>query len=303
MAGYARRRGHLWRVGTWEAGPDLGGLVAGFAEDGRMVAVDNLAGSVLLLDPDTGREYVRLEHPQGFGADRYLFTRDGRELLAVGTARPSGFAWSLDRIREELSARGLDWELPPLSSTQRVRPAGPVAVGPVAVQLRMDNARAQSREELARAHIERCRVRLDANPDDAQACNELAWELLIAPMPMQDAGEAVRLAAHALSIRPADANYRNTLGAAYYRAGQFRKAVECLTPNLAMQSDLGLPFDLYFLAMSHHELGEHDRAEEVITWANRWSEKLTESQGLTAVLRQQLVEIRQEADKLLHPPN
>ena len=287
---------HLWKVGTWDPGPDLGGLVAGFSEDGRMVAVDNLAGSVLLLDPDTGREYVRLEHPKGFGADRYLFTSDGRELLAVSTARPSGFAWSLDRIREELASRGLDWTLPPLPRSEQPRTQGPIEV-----QLRTGNDQAQSREELARAHIARCRARLEANPDDASTCNELAWELLIAPGALQDANEAVRLASHALSIRPTDANCRNTLGAAYYRTGKFREAVECLTPNLTTQNDLGLPFDLYFLAMSHHELGQHERAEELITWANRWSEKLTESQGMTSLLRQQLTEIRQEAERLVHP--
>ncbi len=78
---------HLWKVGTWEPGPDLGGLVAGFSEMDGWWLDDNLAGSVLLLDPDTGREYVRLEHPKGFGADRYLFTSDGSELIAVGNPR------------------------------------------------------------------------------------------------------------------------------------------------------------------------------------------------------------------------
>ncbi len=112
---------HLWKVGTWEAGPDLGGLVAGFSEDGRLVAVDDLSGSVHLLDPDTAREYVRLEHPLGYGADRYFFTPDGTELVAVGTARPSGFAWSLQRIREQLAARGLDWDLPPFRPASTAR--------------------------------------------------------------------------------------------------------------------------------------------------------------------------------------
>ncbi len=79
MAGDASGARHLWKVGTWEPGPDLGGLIAGFSEDGRLVAVDDLVGSVHLLDPDTGREYVRLEHPQGFVRRALLvYTRRSR---------------------------------------------------------------------------------------------------------------------------------------------------------------------------------------------------------------------------------
>ncbi len=63
---------------------------------------------------------------------------------------------------------------------------------------------------------------------------------------------------------------------------------------------LACPSIYNFLAMSHYELGQRERAEEVIAWAKRWSEKLTESQGMTAMLRQQLTEIQQEAESLMH---
>ena len=59
--------------------------------------------------------------------------------------------------------------------------------------------------------------------------------------------------------------YRNTLGVAYYRAGRYREAVEVLRPNLERQEDTGLAFDLYFLAMSHHRLGETARARDTTT--------------------------------------
>ena len=64
--------------------------------------------------------------------------------------------------------------------------------------------------------------------------------------------------------------YANTLGVAYYRAGRYREAVEILRPNLERQEDWGLAFDLYFLAMSHHQLGETARARDYYDWAVRW---------------------------------
>ncbi len=283
---------HLWKVGTWEPGPDLGGLIAGFSEDGRLVAVDDLVGSVHLLDPDTGREYVRLEHPQGFGAERYLFTPDGRELVAVATARPSGFAWSLDRIREALVSRGLDWDLPGYSSHSDT-------LQPVTVKLRADLVEGKSREQLSQEHIQRCRKRLEADPSDALTCNELAWELLIAPVSLRDSAEAVRLATRSLELKPGDMNFRNTLGVALYREARYREATECLAENLPSQADEGLPFDLYFLAMSHFQLGDERRAQEMLIWANRCQKKLAADKETNPVLLEQLSEIRREAEQLI----
>ena len=57
---------------------------------------------------------------------------------------------------------------------------------------------------------------------------------------------------------------------AYYRAGRYREAVEVLRPNLESQADKGLAFDLYFLAMSYHRLGETARARDYYDWAVRW---------------------------------
>ena len=69
--------------------------------------------------------------------------------------------------------------------------------------------------------------------------------------------------------------YRNTLGVAYYRAGRYREAVDVLRPNLESQDDRSLAFDLYFLAMSHHCLGEAARARDYFDWAVRWTGTLT----------------------------
>jgi hypothetical protein len=65
---------------------------------------------------------------------------------------------------------------------------------------------------------------------------------------------------------------RNTLGLAYYRAGRFREAVDTLKINLKDQVDWALPFDLYILAMSHHQLGESAQARQSLELATRWSD-------------------------------
>ena len=49
---------------------------------------------------------------------------------------------------------------------------------------------------------------------------------------------------------------RNTLGVAYYRVGRYREAADTLRDNLPHQNEKNLAVDLYFLAMSHHQLGE-----------------------------------------------
>ena len=89
---------------------------------------------------------------------------------------------------------------------------------------------------------------------------------------------------------------RNTLGLAYYRAGRFREAVETLEPNLKDQVDWALAYDLYFLAMSHRQLGETARAREFYDLAVRWSVAHHEALKLYAV---ELASIQAEAAELL----
>jgi serine/threonine protein kinase len=82
--------------------------------------------------------------------------------------------------------------------------------------------------------------------------------------PETDAAVA-RWAAAALLHVPARRDHVNTAGVALYRAGQLDQALQALTSShqvaLAAGSP-GLPEDLAFLAMTCHELGRHDEAED-----------------------------------------
>src|SRR6202011_369351 len=124
----------------------------------------------------------------------------------------------------------------------------------------------------------------------------LAWVYATAPEPLRDVKAALPLAEKAVRIMPNNAVYRNTLGMVHYRAGKYREAVDMLRPNLDKQDDKSLAFDLYFLALSHHRLGETARARDYYDWAVRWTQA---QPGLTAAQVEELATFRIEAEELL----
>ena len=65
--------------------------------------------------------------------------------------------------------------------------------------------------------------------------------------------------------------YWNTLGAAYYRAGDDAAAVAALDHATALGG--GTAFDDVFLAMAHARLGNHEQAEVQLTHANFGTER------------------------------
>jgi tetratricopeptide (TPR) repeat protein len=117
-----------------------------------------------------------------------------------------------------------------------------------------------------------------------------------APGALRDIKAAVPLAENAVRLDASNVHYRNTLGVAYYRAGRYREAVDILRANLDKRDDKGLAFDLYFLAMSHHGLGETARARDYMTWAVRW---MSFQSDLTATQIEELELFRAEAEELL----
>ena len=149
-------------------------------------------------------------------------------------------------------------------------------------------------EQKARQEIERRRREVEANPDQAGACNNLAWSYLTAPQALRDAEGALSLAQKAARLDPGNAVYRNTLGLAYYRAGRFREAVEVLRTDLESREERVLAYDLFFLAMCYHQLGETVRARDYYDWAVR-SAQLQQ----VPIHREELSAFRAEAQALL----
>jgi tetratricopeptide (TPR) repeat protein len=129
-------------------------------------------------------------------------------------------------------------------------------------------------------------------PKYAGAWNELAWLFATCPDPwFRDTGKAVRFAQKAVELAPAKGNYWNTLGVAHYRAGDWKLAVEALNKSMGLRKG-GDSADWFFLAMSHRQLGEKEKAHKWFDRGVQWMEK-------NAPQNEELRRFRGEAEQLL----
>jgi hypothetical protein len=265
-----------------------------FSPDGGLMALEMAPAVIHLKEVATGQTVAKLEDPHGDRATWLGFTPDGTQLVVVAGYACAIHMWDLRAIRERLKEMNLDWnwpEFPPAAT-------GALTTEPETIEVRSpDRVRPPlSIEQRARQEIERCRRQLEANPNSASACNELAWAYLTAPEALRDLDAALPLAETAARLAPENGDFRNTLGLAYYRAGRYRQAVEVLRPNLQRKEDTSLVLDLYFLAMSHHRLGEAERARDDYDWAVRW---IQVQRNLDPRALEELNAFRTEAETLL----
>jgi WD40 repeat protein/Tfp pilus assembly protein PilF len=141
----------------------------------------------------------------------------------------------------------------------------------------------------AAADLERS---LALKADDAAACNQLARLYARSLAPGSDLRRALAFAERAVRLAPQQADYRGTLGMAYYANGRYREAVAPLEECLKGPS-AGL--HLLYLAMCHHRLGEAAKAKECFDRALRWAEE----QKLVPQRSELFREYRAEAEKVL----
>jgi serine/threonine protein kinase/WD40 repeat protein len=266
-----------WDVGTWnevrryksgdvEFSPGIAGVV--FSPDSRLLAMRAEPNVIRLLESQTGREVGRLTGPTTSRYTPVCFSPDGTRLVAVNSGETAVFVWDLRRIRAQLKDLGLDWDWPEFpNDIPRERGAAPTKVE---VLLGEFQKPVMTAVERARQSIERLREVVRKDPDNAGACNDLAWFYATAPEPYRDVKAALPLAENAVRMGPKNPVYRNTMGVVYYRIGRYREAAELLSDNLRIQQDAGLPCDLYFLALSLHHLGEPARAKDYFDLAERW---------------------------------
>jgi tetratricopeptide (TPR) repeat protein len=97
---------------------------------------------------------------------------------------------------------------------------------------------------------------------DAAAQNDYAWELCNGAEPrLRRPGQALEHARRACELDGGNAWYRNTLGVACFRAGDFEQCVVELTAACSLPGGGGA-LDHFFLAMASHELGDTAAARE-----------------------------------------
>jgi WD40 repeat protein len=264
-----------------------------FSADGRLMALEMAPAVLHLKETATGRTVAKLEDPCGDRANWQGFTPDGTQLVVVANYASAIHLWDLRAIRTRLKAMNLDWDWPefPPAPTEKLA-AAPMTIKVLPGDLAKPTLK---RERKAQQAIERYRREVKANPNAAWACNDLAWAYLTAPEALRDVEAALPLAEKAVQLASRTAIYRNTLGVAYYRAGRYREAVEILRSNIEKQEDWALAYDLYFLAMSHHRLGETARAGDYYDWAVRW---VSMQRDLKPELREELTAFRGEAEEL-----
>jgi serine/threonine protein kinase/Flp pilus assembly protein TadD len=114
-------------------------------------------------------------------------------------------------------------------------------------------------------------IRLE--PDDPSPHNNLAWLLATCPdLKLRDSEEALRHAKKAVELAPGSGKNWNTLGAAQYRNGDWKAAIEALMKSAQLSGE-GSSFDFFFLAMAHWKLNEKERARAWYAQAVAWMDK------------------------------
>ncbi len=123
-------------------------------------------------------------------------------------------------------------------------------------------------------------------------CNELAWLWATAPDPRsRNPKQATVVARRATELAPGNPQFWTTLGAAHYRAGDGKAAIEALTKSMELRKR-GDGIAFFFLALSHQQLGEKETAR---TWYDKGVEWLEKYKPPT----EELQRFRAEAAELL----
>jgi Tfp pilus assembly protein PilF len=144
------------------------------------------------------------------------------------------------------------------------------------------------------------RKAVQITPDHAMAHNNLAWLLLTGPKELRDPTQALPEARKAVELERDQFTYHNTLGVALYRTGQFAEAVPVLERSLRESKGQSDAYDLFFLAMCHHRLGDAAKVRDCRERAANWLQK--HKGQLTASWIRELSEFQAEADVVLAQP-
>jgi serine/threonine protein kinase/Flp pilus assembly protein TadD len=131
-----------------------------------------------------------------------------------------------------------------------------------------------------------------SHPDTVMSLNALAWLLANSPDPkLRDPRRALELAKQAVELAPEDGDYWNTFGAAYYRVGDWKGAVQALAKSRELRKG-GDPTDWFFLAMAHCRLGDKNQGRQ---WYERAVQRMRKENPEDEELRR----FRTEAAELL----
>jgi tetratricopeptide (TPR) repeat protein len=256
-----------------------------FSPDGQRLASASEDQTVKIWDSATGKQLLALNRHAG----RMLsvaFSHDGRRLAS---ANDHGYIhlWETMSVSREVQHRRASNQIvADLFGQMPLR-------ADVLERLRTlpDMSPSQRQDGLAIAQT---------YPENPSKLNELAWQLVKLPGgEMSGYRKAVRYSEEACQLEPENGDFVNTLGVAFYRVGNYEKALDVLVRSnkLSALKQIGsIPADLAFLAMVHQQLGHAQEAEAKLTFLRermkdpRWA-KDAEAQGFL-----------REAEELLAKP-
>jgi WD40 repeat protein len=266
----------LWSVGSWQEELKINRASnIAFSPDSKLLAVDTGQGAIRLLEPETGREFACLEDPNQDRVVGLCFTPDGTQLIGCTKDSQSIHVWDLRAIRRQLADIGLDWEAPPFPPA-KLKADNPAHAAPLQVEVTHPEPAA-----------------------DPLALNNQAWRLVTGPEKARDPARALVLIQAAIARRPGDPLFLNTLGVVQYRNGQYREAAATLEKSLAAGRGQHDAFDLFFLAMCHHHLGDAVKARDCHDRAMKW---VQERKDLSPQHVEELKAFQAEAEALLKLP-
>jgi serine/threonine protein kinase/WD40 repeat protein/Tfp pilus assembly protein PilF len=305
----------LWAVESWEEGPKLGGTHlnawGAFTHDSKLLALGDRPGLVRLVAAASGAEIARLTAPEPIRLQPCCFTPDDTRLIAVGLETTSLYIFDLRAIRRGLAELGLDWDASPLPAATPSVEAISLAAAPLAIELDLadvqkwpqaDQLQQQAHQHLRKKELTKAlaalRQAVKTAPGFAPGHNNLAWLLATGPKELRDPQQALTEARKAVELCPDQAMYLNTLGVALYYTGRFADAIPILERSLREQGGQAEAFDLFFLAMCYHRLGEAAKAQDYLERGKQWFRKHKET--LPAGWGEEMTTFQAEAESVLH---
>ena len=168
---------------------------------------------------------------------------------------------------------------------------------PAEQNYRVQMARSQSGLAVALAQQGKHNEAVDIAADlDTHELNNLAWQIMASSEAHPQAIKfAVGLAQKAVARAPKAGHIVNTLGIAYYRAGDWKAAIDTLKQSDALYGGRLFSFNAFFIVMAHWQRGEKDQARKWYAPALIWMEK-------HAPKNEELIRFRAEAASLLGLP-
>jgi WD40 repeat protein len=244
-----------------------------WSPDGRLIAVGEALGTIGILKADTGAELANFRaHTPAVMA--LAWSPDGQRLASAAAAGDGEIkVWDTTSWNVVWSRRRLPTGLSFLAWS----PDGKHLLSPGA-------GRAARIWDAAR--------RPAAWGDSAALDNDWAWTLATcADLRWRDPARAVHLAEKATARAPQEGNFWNTLGAARYRAGEWKPAAAALEKSMELRQG-GDAFDWLFLAMARWQLSDKDQARQ-------WYDKAVQWMNQYKVQDEELNRFRSEAAALL----